>query len=466
MDKLKPYLTILAKHQFWIYCVVILATSLGCWWWSTKNLTEQFAARERAIKTDFSSVASVTREPPFPAEVVKAVKDQQDELTKGVQKTWEMLYDEEKEKNPFPDLGDGGAFEKEFKKLTPKKQLDSKYRETYQTFIKDHLPKLKKIIQAREQDKQSKPANPVGQMTGGSATSGGSDTQWTGVVDWDAGDYERLTSRFDWPDTPSTLAVVLAQEDLWVYEALLRVIAETNKPAKTQANAAVKRIISLDIGHDAVVAWKEAEGAVFSVKQGTPGSPTDPIPGSTNASNPGRSSGPGATDSQLVSNRYVDDKGQPLASTEAEYPYVKHPFLEFKMMPVRMSLIMDGRSLPKLLVNCANSNMPIEVRRVRILKSPSSPIDLGQLAGSGTGPGGRPSGNQGGAPAPTGAKGSDTETGPYDIPVDILAVIYIYCPPDREKLGTGAAAGQTPAEPPPPIVAPKPTPTPGPKPKK
>ena len=77
--------------------------------------------------------------------------------------------------------------------------------------------------------------------------------------------------------------------------------------------------------------------------------------------------------------RYVDDKGQPLPASEPEYPYVKSSG-EFKMMPIRMSLVMDERSLPKLLVECGNSNMPIEVRRVRILKTQDPPADLGSPA--------------------------------------------------------------------------------------
>ena len=38
------------------------------------------------------------------------------------------------------------------------------------------------------------------------------------------------------------------------------------------------------------------------------------------------------------------------------------------MMPIRMNLVMDQRRLPNLLVACVNSNMPIEVKRVRIVK--------------------------------------------------------------------------------------------------
>jgi hypothetical protein len=48
-----------------------------------------------------------------------------------------------------------------------------------------------------------------------------------------------------------------------------------------------------------------------------------------------------------------------------------------------------------------------------------------------------PAGPAGGGPA----IGTGSEpAGDHDVPVEILAVIYIYNPPDREKLGTGTAA--------------------------
>lgn len=37
------------------------------------------------------------------------------------------------------------------------------------------------------------------------------------------------------------------------------------------------------------------------------------------------------------------------------------------------------------------------------------------------------------------------EIGQFDMPVEIHAIIYIYNPPDREKLGTGAASTVQPA---------------------
>ena len=122
----------------------------------------------------------------------------------------------------------------------------------------------------------------------------------------------------------------------------------------------------------------------------------------------------------LVAGRYVDDKGMPLPYNAQSTYYVKHPFAEFKLMPIRMSLVMDQRRIPKLLVECANSNMPIEVRRVRILT----------VAGA--------TGMSGMAQTPAGGQSEDI--GPMDIPVEIQAWIYIYNPPDEKNLGKGAAS--------------------------
>jgi len=133
-------------------------------------------------------------------------------------------------------------------------------------------------------------------------------------------------------------------------------------------------------------------------------------------------------------------------------------------------LSMDQRHLPKLLVEIANSNMPIKVRRLRVLKVPQDPLDLG---GPATGPARPGGGGIGGMKMPPGARGPTPDmgrpanpgglargpnnptqetAGESDAPVEIYAVIYIYWPPNREKLGmapvkdpAGTAAPSAPA---------------------
>ena len=55
----------------------------------------------------------------------------------------------------------------------------------------------------------------------------------------------------------------LAQEDLWVYEALLRIIEKTNKGA-TYENAAIKGVLALEIGKQAARSWEQNQDTVIS----------------------------------------------------------------------------------------------------------------------------------------------------------------------------------------------------------
>ena len=143
---------------------------------------------------------------------------------------------------------------------------------------------------------------------------------------------------------------------------------------------------------------------------------------------------------QLIQNRYVDDKGMPLSYDASASPlYAKHPYAEFKIMPVYMMLVMDQKRLPRLLVECANSKMPIEVRRVRI--SPAAAVGRPRKPGRRRAPFGRHGRHRSGG---AGMGGQTQESGQSDIPVEIHAVIYIFNPPDREKLGKGAAAAAAP----------------------
>jgi hypothetical protein len=133
------------------------------------------------------------------------------------------------------------------------------------------------------------------------------------------------------------------------------------------------------------------------------------------------------------------------------------------MMPIRLDLLMDQRKLPTLLVECANSSMPIEVRRIRIHQNGAKPIDLASLQASPRGmgaalPSATLSGSQPGeqsafgnmialsgpiaplAGQPSGGQSDSQEVSPYDIPIEIQGIIYIYNPPDKQKLGTGSEA--------------------------
>ena len=169
--------------------------------------------------------------------------------------------------------------------------------------------------------------------------------------------------------------------------------------------------------------------------------------------------------SQLIHYRYVDQNGMPLAATASP------PFAEFKMTAVVLLLVADQRRIANLIINCANSPMPVVVWQVGLNPGKGSTLNLG-TAGSGMDGayggafgGGMPTGGgmmsgmggadmygeESGASAfgmgggPT-AQNRDQQT-TYDMPIEIQGIIYIFNPPDREKLGTGSAGEEAPMPP-------------------
>lgn len=429
MDQLKIFLAVVKKYQFWFLCGVILITSLVCWWLAKDSLVERFKTRKSQIESAFQGTKVMPNHPN--QEVIKKIQDQDKLLKEGVNAAWKILYEEQEKNYTFPPQVFDAGFIKEFKALRPQKELASVYLGRYQNRIKDYLPTLKTIVNALHPIEESKSGKtgdahasplPPHAPLGGPGTSG-SDADaakvWTGIVDWNGADYANLESRF-WMQSPSTFEVVLAQEDLWVYEALLRVIAKVNKGATTQGNASIKRIDALEIGKDAEKSWKEYDPQLFS-RTGAPAAAATPPGGS------------GATGLQAERDRmmlrYVDAKGQPLP-VEGEYPYVKFPSPQFKMMPIHLGLMVDQRDLPKLLVECANSSMMIEIRRLFVKEN------VTQTSTAAT-PGRSEPSNAGSQPAAGSVQEMPAQT---DVSVHILGVVYIFNSPDFGKPADGAAA--------------------------
>jgi hypothetical protein len=213
-----------------------------------------------------------------------------------------------------------------------------------------------------------------------------------------------------------------------VYEALLRVIKNTNEGATHNYNAPIRTIETLDIGKQAAESWEKSmrqgdETFFAKIAPDTKKKRKSPGAGGRRRESKVAPDDPVAA---AVDRRYVSDKGEPISARSGGK--VDHPYAEFKMMPVYMELDMNQTKIPKLLAECANSNMPIEVRRVR----------FGEAVGRGTSDLSRPSSGGGG---PTGsAVPAEAESDPLQIPVQIYGIICIYNPPDSEKLGTGKAA--------------------------
>jgi hypothetical protein len=472
MDKVKDILAVLKKHHFWVLIGVLALITLISWQLATADLAVQYETRKKKIDGHFSALSAVAAENEHPNEGTIALiqeligSSQDDRSLKGkVFTAWQSLYSQQKEKNQLPSLL-GEGFKIEFERITgTKRDLPPEFRELYHSFINRHLPTLREIVQWRHPKVDPAAGAAAGEgaagvppafggLPGGALPTVGPDVEMVGVVDWSLESWGKIQQHFDWRARPTTPEVVLAQEDLWVYEALLRVIANTNAGVTEHHNAAVKQIRQLNIGQDAAQPWsalrqKSADGIAGA--EGLPGSgaieavPVDPTAA------PAGDGTLSAREVQLLNGRYVDDKDEPLVGG------ANPPYAEFKMMPIHMELLVDQRKISKLLAECANSSMPIEVKSFRLRPGQGKPLNVTALAegqaasdrayppdsafgGFGGGQGGNAYG-EGGA-ARTGLS-ADSATY-WDVPVEIQGIIYIFNPPDMNKLGTGTAGAEAP----------------------
>ena len=464
MDQVKVVLAALKKYHFWVLCGLVVLMGLAGWWLATSALAKQFDTRSTELQGHFAKLLDIVGRQNHPNEkVIAKIEDTTNDLKKDVYEAWEILYEEQDRHNPLPNVLTDG-FKDVFRGLDPEDDIPREYREEYQSFIQYHIPRLfgeegvnvlrPKEIESEGGERAGRPLR-LGEMErGGFGERAGGDIEMVGVVDWAENDRQRLIDRFNWQRVPSTLRVRLAQEDLWVYEALVRIIRNTNEGADANYNAVVKQIEALQIGAEAVAAWRTAEGRVFSGSgnggEGGMGGMGGSMAGefSGNMTGEGEMMGgaggaEGGERQELLAGRYVNKEGNPLGAEE------KHPFAEFKLMPIRMVVVMDQRKIDRLLTECANSTMPIEVTRVSLWPSAGKSLNLDALATAAS-PGGHKmhhspgmgkegmmgygemGGNRGVAEA--------VALSNNDIPIEIHGIISIFNKPDKEKLGTGAAS--------------------------
>ncbi|MCS7237698.1 MAG: hypothetical protein NZ899_05440 [Thermoguttaceae bacterium] len=557
--QVRQVLGLVLKYHFWILCALVVIIGTIFWFVASSRLARATEERRTQLQQARDQVAKVRSVSDHPnSKVIAALRQEHRRLIDIVYRAWEELYKDQRERNQWPRQL-GAEFLNVINSLGPDDEIPVQYREVYQYFIKNHFPEWYDIIDLRLPPKRDAQGNimkdengrplkqdpfertPAGMATPyaggypGSATYTAPETGYPGetyagstvtptstgpgddrigIVEWNLQDLQRIRAQFDWPTTPTTFEVRLAQENLWVYEALLWIIRETNAGATSYYNAPIKRIESLQIGQEAAVSLLQAQSRLFGAgmfaagatgpgsPEGAPGTglggmmtmpglapgmpmgsmmmpgmgssyyPSDYGPGGPEGGPgmgmpgmPGAGAATSASREEMIRQRlthfrYVDKEGKPLA---ADAP---HPFAEFKMMPVRMLVYMDQRRIPRLLVNCANSPMPVQVRVVSLRPGQGRQVNLGLP----TGPGGSPYPGMGsmgsmmgmgppmGSTAPYGGEtypgasetyggygygdtmgrpglGASGETGSVDVPVEIAGIIFIFNPPDRSKVG-------------------------------
>lgn len=510
MDKVKQILAVAGKHHFWILCAIIAIITLGSWYTSASKLRAEFTANKTKIndaKSKAQGIAS-TADHPNPQ-----YHEEMDKLTNAykasLRKLWEDQYTEQGKNLQWPiETDDYRGLTEEFvdkvKDLRPIEttvppfdptnktpdKIKGSLKEQYRDFVKStELPRLAKIIGAVWQ-----PAL-MGANGGGDGRNFNAANTGDGpvpIVHWHAENQEYLqNTRFDWSKEPtklpSTLQILYAQEDLWVLETIINILKKTNRDADARHNAVVKEIKYIKLGADAV----GLSGQVMRLESATavPGTPGVPPAGGqpTTPMTPGDPRALGANtlvQKDPAEGRYVDVAYQPVPPGRLREAFTstkpEEAFLAVaKRMPVRMHLVIDQRYLNRLLAECGNSNLIIEIRQIRVNQpiyeggglagigaAPPAPRMAGEGGFGGGGPRRSPTPVRGGGGGRNGeGESPDDERSHYEVDVELYGIVYIYNPVNDAMLtlvGTPDAASAPVAAPPaaapvaPPVAAPAP----------
>jgi len=561
VDQVKKALSVLNKYKFWITCAILALLPLGMWFTSTAGIDKSFAERKSKIEsamTTAKNIAAVENHPnPYSHEGLSKSIEQ---TTQSVLAAWMAQYQKQENILVWPKelredlrlaLNKYRPIESNIEYPTPPEQeLRNEFREDYRDYIKDELPKLAEIIGAKWMMTATAPGADSGMMGGyggGYGSYGGTEAEsgygpagmagaygaagmsgmsgmsgmpgMSGmygsgsgpgmlasqeedfVVNWDSGDQGRLRARFDWSNNPekrpNTIDMLYAQEDLWVLNALMNIIKETNREATANYNAIIKQLNYIQLGRSVTPAAGRVQRVTAAAAggygaYGSAGMESMDMYGAESSSTMGdmmaasmaaaagagtegetglMTAGPAAAPDP-AERRYVDNNYQPLPAADvraALAPDAKDPEKAFlvvaKRIPIRMGLTMDQRRLPRLIAACGNSNLMVEVRQVRVNKK-SSITDGGYGAmGGGGGMGGMMAGMGGGGYGSYGMEESGSGFGggygmegmdmgggyggyggmggmatsamksSYDLPVEIYGIVYIYNPVDKAKLG-------------------------------
>jgi hypothetical protein len=408
------------KYVFWACVPVGLIIAIVSFYLSVTTVASDIDSRKRALDGIRSSVKSVQNATPHPnQETIDEIKRETGTLNARVFSAWEILEKDQKERNDWTKLG---LNDRALKEITQQKFLDplepstlNNYRLVVKNKITKELPALIKPCeplqpllakQATGRDARTpvrgqsrvRRGNDDRRAGGGMGIAGGEDeyasviskdgiVAWYPpelvytIVDWDA----KLARGEEWK-------VWLTQEEVWVYDALLNIIKQSNDKVKAGSprNAAVKGIGSILIGQEAsykladyslarmlgastVPAYRgsgddddDKDSAREESPRGMMPSRSSEDTGEDDEKGMGRSSSgrqvdqsgqPLQTRTGALKSRYVDSTGKP-AKYDASAPY--------RRMPIFLSLVVSQAKIPEILAECANCAMPIDVLWVRV----------------------------------------------------------------------------------------------------
>jgi hypothetical protein len=440
MEDLKKYLSIAAKHSFWIISGLILILASVFFYLTKSELDQAITSRVTALTSAFNTIKTVSgKTSTHPNKHSHDEMERRRDLLKAdVDRAWEFQYDRQKRFLTWP--AEAFADEKTLQifdslrpfeanvpfplpdKLPPPLDAITRNdRAVYKGYIAPEFPALARMIgstwkfpldPASMNPGQGGFAPPPG---GGGFTPPGFGTaaaaqETKDLVRWSEESQKALaTAVLPWfgrATPPDIHEIYYAQEDIWILRGLMDIIAQTNAGANENFQAIVKEIewirtgprVSRDAGSLAAASSGAAAGGA---PYGAGGAPS----GYAGGGGGGMPSGYGgmggmggkggeaanaaraATRVDPADNRYVDANLKAVSGAQLRTAIKdrdKNQDGVAKRVQVRMRVKVDER-FGKLITECGNGKMMLEVLQVRYNTDPAP--DQGGSGGGGGGGG-------------------------------------------------------------------------------
>lgn len=460
MDKVRTFFRVMWQQRFWVLtCTALLFAAIG-WYMGANDVSQKFAQQKSDIDSKFSAISTISSNPYHGNEDVnRKDAEQLYQLRQTVMQLWKDLYARQRDQVLQWPAVLGADFVEKMEDKQFGDSINSEMRRRYLDFIENRFKGLLDIVKAK--DLVGDGSALTGGRRGGGGRGGemgegayggyggyggegggynpGMDAEGDQdyLVQWI--DQAQLAQKMQFPGVPSPIEVWVTQEDLWVYETLLKVIAETNaqKGATRPDNTAVRAILSMVVGQEAAVPVRDNGGILLpSSGDGMMGGEMGErgMEGAYDRGGEGgmySEFGPEGENvdrgAMLLARRYLDETGEPIeASTVEELPP------QFRRLPMRMTLMMLPEWIPTVLVECANADLPVEVTRLRINPQLSGLGFSADIAGAGRGGRGEMM-----SVMPRGGGSSAMNLNSMSkslAQVEIEGVVYIYNKPDEDDL--------------------------------
>ncbi|MBX3414987.1 MAG: hypothetical protein KF708_20045 [Pirellulales bacterium] len=401
MDKVKQFLAVLKQRHFWVLCGVILILAFVSWSSAKSYFSAEYTKQKGTVESKFSALRTISGTANHPNEgfATRGTTIAND-LKQKTYAAWEQVYNAQKsqltwiadpqaigEVPPLPE-GDPSA-----PPVGAEKQLVQRF---YDYYSQNYVPQL---------------FSP--QVINLLRVTPATDTQPArveGVIQWDETQRNSIQQRYNWSKIPSSKAIRFAQEDYWIYRAVLQAINSANGNAQASHEAAVKQIRVLKIAQDALATVSSSAISVANVT-------ADQVV--REVTDEPKAPGVDATDEELEANRYASPavSGGEGGGGSSQY----------KLVPVYLELLVRESKVPDVLAACANATLPLEVRKCTLQQATSAKPAGGNAPAASVAPGARA---EGGAGAANTAGLADDG----DVVVSLYGVIYLYTPPSRTAL--------------------------------